>query len=92
MWYGDCSSDVCSSDLPVPFNALVGTEFLDAYTVGPAPELGGGWGWSASALFPTLYVARVGVEQFETYQNGTVTGPDLNAGTGWAGAPLITAY
>jgi len=78
--------------LPVPFQALVGTEFFDSYTVGPAPELAGGTGWSASALFPALYVARVSVEQFETYPDGAVIGPDLDAGSGWAGAPRIAAY
>jgi len=62
------------------------------YAVGPLNSGNGGFGWAETALINAPHIGRAGLENFEIYTVGAVTGADLNAGSGWAGAPLIAAY
>ncbi|HEY9175033.1 MAG TPA: hypothetical protein VI136_22315 [Verrucomicrobiae bacterium] len=62
------------------------------YAVGTLSSGNGGFGWTEGALLTSAYVGRAGLDTFETYPVGAVTGSDLNAGSGWADAPLIAAY
>ena len=61
------------------------------YAVGAFGLGQGGFGWAGAALLTTPYIGRAGFDSFETYAVGPVTGAELNAGSGWAEAPLILA-
>ncbi len=62
------------------------------YATGALALGNAGFGWARAAALMTPYVGRAGLELFDTYTVGAVTGADLGAGTGWAAAPLIAAY
>ena len=74
------------------FKAIICREFYDDYAAGGNPLLNGGWGWSEAGVTALAYARPAADETFDGYPDGTVTGEDLDGGTGWAEAPLIVSY
>ena len=86
--FGWGDADVC---WPEVYKGLCATEWFEAYAVGAAPVMSGGWGLTGSAVWPAPYKDFVGREDFEAYAVGAVNGSDLTGGSGWSGAALVRA-
>jgi len=65
---------------------------LFAYTPGPATAFTAGYGWNGAGALITPHVRRVGVETFETYAAGSISGSGLTDGTGWNGGAALFAH